>query len=328
MECIIRRSNKDGELYHHGVKGMKWGVRRYQRKDGSLTQAGQKRYDKEMDRLKAEKKKLTNEARVKKKMDKLEKMKSDVDSLKKKTKNNVDDKSDETPEEKRARLLKSTDPKELYENKDLLTYNELNDRINRIDTEARLKSKITVEQTKIGMDYINDKMKKTSDTLNNATNLYRKVDDAFSTVAKSTIGKTLAKQLGIELEPKRKEFDLDDFWKNRNKKTTQELMDVNKRLVAEEGIRKKRDEMKKAEKEKNEQEKRAEEARKQVDDYYKKIREEQKQSGSYSKKAGDIIDSKWGNKPIDSILKDENNRNQYFIGQNYVAGLLEDKNRR
>lgn len=31
------------ELYHHGTKGMKWGVRRYQNKDGSLTAAGKKR---------------------------------------------------------------------------------------------------------------------------------------------------------------------------------------------------------------------------------------------------------------------------------------------
>lgn len=30
-------------LYHHGVKGMKWGVRRYQNADGSLTDAGKKR---------------------------------------------------------------------------------------------------------------------------------------------------------------------------------------------------------------------------------------------------------------------------------------------
>ena len=32
-------------LYHHGIKGQKWGVRRFQNKDGSLTAAGRKRYD-------------------------------------------------------------------------------------------------------------------------------------------------------------------------------------------------------------------------------------------------------------------------------------------
>lgn len=37
----------DEHLYHWGVKGMKWGVRRYQNKDGSLTDAGQKRYDRD-----------------------------------------------------------------------------------------------------------------------------------------------------------------------------------------------------------------------------------------------------------------------------------------
>ena len=37
----------NGELYHHGTKGMKWGVRRYQNKDGSLTNAGKKRYSRD-----------------------------------------------------------------------------------------------------------------------------------------------------------------------------------------------------------------------------------------------------------------------------------------
>lgn len=34
----------NGQLYHHGIKGQKWGVRRFQTKDGSWTPAGRKRY--------------------------------------------------------------------------------------------------------------------------------------------------------------------------------------------------------------------------------------------------------------------------------------------
>ena len=35
-------------LCHHGVIGQKWGVRRYQNTDGSLTDAGKKRYIRNM----------------------------------------------------------------------------------------------------------------------------------------------------------------------------------------------------------------------------------------------------------------------------------------
>lgn len=334
------------ELYHWGVKGQKWGVRRYQNKDGSLTQAGKKR--RSLGQV------IKDHKTSKKRKAALEKARQ-VKAEKKE--------QEQTLAEKKAKILNSTDPKEIYENRHLLTYNELNDRVNRIDLENRLSGKIPQEQSQTGLNKVNDMMRKTSDTIGNATNLYRKVDDAYSTVTNSTIGKTLAKKLGIE--PPKKEFDLEEAVNNLNKMTTQEVMDLNKRLTATKSLKKTASELK----EEENAEAKLKEYQKQVDDYVKNgAKDDSVKSNVYNKTSDDIVDNKVStgqgstNRPLleapaekvkgkvewydkskaskykektDTIIDGEfrdvdisNVSSDYTSrGENFIAGLLEDKSR-
>lgn len=104
----------EAELYHWGIKGMKWGVRRYQNADGSLTAAGRRRYTnpdgslndkgkeyyaKERARLIAERKVIKNTQKTNDQLSRLEAQRRNNEALKKANTS----KKEEAPKHKTAK---------------------------------------------------------------------------------------------------------------------------------------------------------------------------------------------------------------------------------
>ena len=118
------------ELYHHGVKGQRWGVRRYQNKDGSLTAYGKKRYAKELAKLEAEKKRVRQQEQTAKKIKKLDDMRKDIDERKKAL--NPDD----TPESAKRQKAPSVPKKRKLSE---LSNEEIQAKIDRMNLENKYK---------------------------------------------------------------------------------------------------------------------------------------------------------------------------------------------
>lgn len=78
MEYYIYKA--DDELIHWGVKGMRWGVRRYQNKDGSLTKAGKKRVAAEKNELKERERSIKNREKVRAEQAKIKAKKAELDA--------------------------------------------------------------------------------------------------------------------------------------------------------------------------------------------------------------------------------------------------------
>ena len=60
------------ELQHHGIKGQKWGVRRFQNADGSLTTAGKQRASETKKRTDAKNRETLTNAQLKQKIERLQ----------------------------------------------------------------------------------------------------------------------------------------------------------------------------------------------------------------------------------------------------------------
>lgn len=136
------------ELLHWGIKGMKWGVRRYQNKDGTLTPAGRKRYNEEMAKLKSEEKVLKNKEATRKKLAKLDAKRAELEKRKK----SGDDDSDSKSEKKTAGSSKRKSIKDM-------TDEELMTAINRArmeDTYRSLRPQEVSAGKKLASKLLND----------------------------------------------------------------------------------------------------------------------------------------------------------------------------
>lgn len=163
-------------LTHYGIKGQKWGIRRYQNPDGSLTSAGRKRYS-DSGGIRGAVSKVKNvvtrrgssskAAAKKKQAEKEEKEKETLEQKK------------ETLEQKKERVLKSRSAKELYENADLFTTQELQSAYNRLSLERNISSLVPKDVDK-GKQFVDNAIK-TAKTLNDAIDTGSKL---YSNVAK------------------------------------------------------------------------------------------------------------------------------------------------
>lgn len=133
----------ENELTHWGVKGMRWGIRRYQNKDGTLTPAGKKRYNAEMSKLKAEEKVLKNKMKTKSQLDKLEAKRKEVEDLRK---GKLPASSKESSEPKK-KTVKDLSDEELFK------------AVNRLNLEKRY-SELNPQQVSKGKKFVNDMIEK------------------------------------------------------------------------------------------------------------------------------------------------------------------------
>ena len=130
-------------LYHHGIKGQKWGVRRYQNPDGSLTAAGRKREQRQAMVDKAFTKSIKN--------GKDKEAISPAEKIMKDSGNAIDNAS------KLANSISSIKDKKRGNSLDIgsMTDDELRKAINRMVMEKQFKS-LSSEKVSDGMSYVKD----------------------------------------------------------------------------------------------------------------------------------------------------------------------------
>lgn len=205
------------EIYHHGVKGMRWGIRRYQKKDGSLTRLGKKRRQADEDEQKKQQKEQAKTQKAQAKAQKKQLQEAEAKKKQEEQEAAQKKKAEEAREELRSRLLKSNNAQEIYENRNLLTTQEINERLTRIDAERRLGAEAAKNKVTFG-----DKVQKAVDK---ASKIANTIETAYQ-ITQKPFYKALMKKLKGEQIPKTHKFDMDELLKKVDTMSTKELTDT------------------------------------------------------------------------------------------------------
>lgn len=161
-------------LEHYGIKNQKWGVKNGppypldRGKDGRITQGQKKKKQGVIARMRAE-----HQKKVKAKQRAAIRAEKAKQAAKEK-------KETVSKEELRQKLLSSTDPKFISEHMDLLETKEIKERLDRIDTEAKVKNLLTNKNKKAvdkGMEWVNN-VSKIAETTTKVAGAYTSVTNA------------------------------------------------------------------------------------------------------------------------------------------------------
>lgn len=174
---IVRRlPDSELELYHHGIMGMHWGVRRYQNKDGTLTSAGRKH------------KGLIDQIRYNRKMKKVRRAKVEKAKERQRLKEEQTKRLKKAAAERkeRAEVIKTGNAKDIQKFQHKMSDKEYEKALQRIDLNRRL-SEYTNDQARAKAEKLQSRLNTLATTAQTISNVAGSAANVYDSLNKMGI---------------------------------------------------------------------------------------------------------------------------------------------